>query len=124
MNRPRYVAGLVAGAAVVSLFELMRAVSVPVADYRQAWLFVDLGGWPGLCLLALRLALYGFGAWGLWLGKSWARWAAMAYLAAELSVFVVVGAGGWGQFFGLHILIVPYATFGFMYLQRGAEDFR
>ena len=123
MNRPLYIVGLVAGAGWVAVRELARALTVPLAGYRQVWLFIGLDGVSGLCLLALRLVLYGWGAWGLWQGKTWARRLTMAYLAAELAAFVVLGAGGWEQFFSLHMLLVPYATFGFMYLQRGADDF-
>ncbi len=120
---PRYVVGLVAGAVWVAVRQLVHAVGVPLSAYRQVWLFVDVGGIAGWSVLALRLGLYGLGAWGLWQGKPWARWLTMAYLAAELAVFVVRGAGGWEQFFSLHMILVPYATFGFMYLQRGADDF-
>ena len=124
MGRPRYVWGLIAGAVWVGVCEFVHVALVPLADYRQTWLLLDFGGVPGLCLLAVRLGLYAFAAWGLWRAKPWARVLAMGYLAAELTAFVLVGTGGWRQFVSLHILLVPYATFGFMYLQRGAEDFR
>lgn len=123
-GRPRYVVGLVAGALALAVYEVALSIPVAIGAYRQSWLFFEARGVDGLWLLAARVVLYVVGAWGLWQGRAWGRLLAMAYLAAELAAFVLLGAGDWRYFFGLHMLMVPLATFGFMYLQRGADDFR
>ena len=124
LGRPRYVAALTAGAVLVAGLEAGELCRVGLEVYQHRWLGLRASEAAAVALLALRLGAYAAGLCGLWLARAWARLAAMGYLGAELAAFLLFGAGDWRGFFGLHMLLVPYATFCLMYLQRDAAEYR
>jgi len=123
-GRPRFVAALIGGAFVVMLWKGWRRTLLGPAAYVEV-----VFGWPltgeaaALALLA-RAVVYAIGCWGLWRMRAWARWLAMVYLAAEIAGFLVFGARAFSAFAGWTLILLPYAVFNLMYLQRAGKEFR
>jgi ABC-type Na+ efflux pump permease subunit len=126
--RPRFVVVLCIAAWLVALAELLGAVAgVPVDGVPAALLGLRFGGSLGRLLRVLEACALCLGAWGLWNLRSWARTAAMVYLAAVILSFLFLGAGSgrdraaWTLVW--QITIVPFATFCYMFLHNGRRHF-
>ncbi len=122
-GRPRYIAALAVGAVLVVALQVAVLSDVGIDDFQHRWLGLGMNGSAGAAMLAVRACVYLIGLCGLWMGRAWARLAGMGYLGAELAAFLLFGAVDWRGFFSLHILLVPYATFCLMYLQRDAGEY-
>jgi hypothetical protein len=126
--RPRFVVALALAATVVGIVELAGIFGRPLESYEQVWFGYQFYGKSARLAAIPHVVLYLVGAWGLWQLRSWARMGAMAYLAYMLVSFVIWGvrdhaSEGVRYVMAWQIFIVPFVTFCFMYLQRGAKHF-
>jgi len=127
--KPYFVVALCVVAVAVSAYDLFRLLTVPVDGFESMWLGFVLHGQPARLAAVAHVAVCLVGAWGLWRLRSWARIAAMGYLAYVLASFILWGVRGMHGdgvmvVMAWQMSVLPFATFCFMYLQRGAEHFR
>jgi hypothetical protein len=127
-GRPRFVVALVAGALALAAFEISNALLVH-ADYERFLLGFRLDGTAARAAAAADAALCMVLAAGLWSARAWARWLGMGYLGFLIGSFLLWGVRGsagtdvttvmlWQMF------VLPFLTFGLMYLQRGGRFFK
>lgn len=112
-----------AAGIVVSFADLLAAE----APHRRLF-GVELSGEVARAAATAEIGLLALGAWGLWNLRSWARSGAMLYLAAVCVRFLFFGveAGGRSQAVWTllwQVSMVPFATFGFMFLYNGGRYF-
>lgn len=123
-GRPRFVATLVVGAFVVMSWKGWRWAVLGSDAYVEIVFGRPLRGEAATLALLVRAVVYAIGCWGLWRMRAWARWLAMVYLAAEIAGFLVFGARAFSAFAGWALVLLPYAVFNLMYLQRAGKEFR
>ena len=127
--RPRFVLALCVAAAVMASYEAVHLIVTPLAYYRETWIGVRLAGWRAVSVCMVHIALCGIVGSGLWRLKPWSRWAAMAYLGFVLVSFLLGGVKAYrGErvvaVMAWQMLVLPFVTFCFMYLQSGKRYFR
>ena len=123
VGRPRFVVALLAGAVVVTAWKASRWMRLGPDAYVEIVLGQPLTGEAACLALSVRTILYAIGCWGLWRMRNWARWLAIVYLTAEVAGFLLFGAHEFSAFAGWTLVLLPYAVFNIMYLQRAGKDF-
>jgi hypothetical protein len=125
-GRPGFVVGIALAAAVVAAFELASALAV--ADLERFVLGAWLAGRSARLVSLVHAATCAVTALGLWRMRPWARWLAMGVLGYLIATFLIWGVRGGradvGDVMLWQMLVLPFLTFGFMYLQRGGRYFR
>jgi hypothetical protein len=129
VRRPRFVVVLCLAGWLAAAVEIIDAIAGdPAAGSRAALLALRLGGGEfGRVVSITEACALCVGAWGLWNLRSWARIAAMAYLAAVILSFLFLGVGSgsdratWTLVW--QITVVPFATFCYMFLHNGRRYF-
>jgi hypothetical protein len=126
-GRPRYVVALVSGAAAIAVYQVCLLFDDGTAA-RIVWPGVFAVGGISRAAALVHASVCSMGAWGLWHLRPWARLLAMGYLGALIASFLVWGLRGGDEdlaaMMAWQMLVLPLLTFGFMYLQRGAQHFR
>jgi hypothetical protein len=129
-GRPRFVVALVLAAALLAAYEAWSALAAPSMAYERFWAGYRMTGAVARAAALAHLAVCAVAAWGLWHMRRWARLLAMGYLAYLVGSFLFWGLRGAGDHEDpmavmlWQLFVLPFLTFGFMYLQRGAKHFR
>ena len=127
--RPRFVVVLTVVAVLAGLAALADfPQALSGALYRRGFFGTVIEGLPARAVTLLEPWAYLVTALGLWRLRPWARFTAMAYLAAVVTAFLFVGvAAGEGKRATAVLLwqisVVPFATFCFMFLYNGGRYF-
>ena len=127
-GRPPFVVGLCLAAAAMVVAELVLLVLSPVESVSTFLLGMRLEGGPAGMAILVQAAVQIMIAVGLWLLRPWARLAAMGYLGFLLASFLLWGLGSGHGREPVYVLVwqlcvLPFLTFSFMYLYRGAHYF-
>lgn len=132
-GRPRFVVVLAAAALATAAFDAARllaaATSGAVASASSHWLGWTFAGVAAVGVHAVRGVGFAAIAVGLLRRASWSRYAAMAYLVAEVVAALLVrgpggyGAGAAGAWILWQLSVVPFTVFCLMYLYLGERHF-
>jgi hypothetical protein len=125
VGRPGFVVGIVLASFAAFAFETWAAVAGATERFvLGVWLH---GGAARLASL-VHAGTCAVAAYGLWRMRPWARLLAMGVLGYLIATFLIWGVRGGRADVGTvmlwQMLVLPFLTFGFMYLQRGARYFR
>jgi hypothetical protein len=126
--RPRFVVVLCLAGVLAAALEMLDVVAGdPAARSHAALLGLRFSGDAGRLVRAVEACVLCVGAWGLWHLRPWARVGAMSYLAAVILSFLFLGVGtgsdraAWTLLW--QVSVVPFATFGYMFLHNGGRYF-
>ena len=127
--RPRFVVVLTLAAvlaAVIAIADFPAALGTEV--YRRGFFGAPLEGAVARAVTLVEPAAFLVTARGLWRLRAWARTVAMAYLALVVTAFLFVGVAAAESKRATAVLlwqvsVVPFATFGFMFLYNGRRYF-